>query len=375
MKIHLVRSPELKIETFHNVVNILHQYPGPLEFIAIEDGGIIPGSSQTRTWDNDEDFKRKEIYEPCYSLANEKSIRFPFEEKMRTWEQLFEHCVLYRAKHRISSSDIVVLLTDDNNDKNWFGGVAPNMKDYFIQTSNWEAYFGDVDVRFPIAYEVIVWVMRYYMFANNEAVYKGVHHTPIGCIMDFCQNKSQIILKMRTADVCPDCMNVLRDRDISPYISKQFFTILDGIRASLTFRGRTVLLFEPSKLEISGLMKKIKFTDIGNLELRLNPKEKTLYLLYLDHPEGIMLNNIQDFRKEVEDYYYRFAVGDNDEAKKRAIDLLLNPQEGDRDTVISRINARIRNTVGEDLAEFYIIKGERGGAKKIKLDRELVIMR
>ena len=372
MKIHLVRSPELKKETFHNVVNVLNQYPGPLEFIAIEDGGIIPSSSQTRTWDNDEDFKRKELHnEVKFSLA--EPILFPFNENMRTWEQLFEHCELYRTKHRVSRNDLVVLLTDDNNDKNWFGSVAPNMKDYFIQTSNWEAYFGDVDVRFPIAYEVIVWVMRYYMFTNNQAVYDGVHHTPFGCIMDFCQNKSQISLKMRTADVCPDCMKVLRDRDISPFILKQFFTILEGIRAGMIFRGRTILLFEPSKLEISGLMKKIKFTDIGNLELRLNPKEKTLYLLYLDHPEGIMLNNIQDFRKEVEDYYFRFAVGDNDEAKKRAIDLLLNPQEGDRDTVISRINSRIRNTVGEDLAEFYIIKGERGGAKKIKLDRELVI--
>jgi hypothetical protein len=120
-------------------------------------------------------------------------------------------------------------------------------------------------------------------------------------------------------------------------------------------------------------MRKIKFTDIGNLELRLNPKEKALYLLYLNHPEGIMLNNIQDFRKEVEDYYFRFAVGDNVEAKNRAIDLLLNPMEGDRDTVISRINSIIRNTVGDELAEFYSIKGERGGAKKIKLDRELVI--
>lgn len=374
MKIHLVRSPELKIETFQNVVNVLYQYPGPLEFIAIEDGGIIPSSTQTRTWDNEKDFKMKELHnEVKFSLA--EPILFPFNENMRTWEQLFEHCELYRAKNRVSPHDLVVLLTDDNNDKNWFGGVAPNMKDYFIQTSNWEAYFGDVDIRFPIAYEVIVWVMRYYKFANNQAVYDGVHHTPFGCIMDFCQNKSQISLKMRTADVCPDCMKVLRDRDISPFILKQFFTILEGIRAGMIFRGRTILLFEPSKLEISGLMKKIKFTDIGNLELRLNPKQKTLYLLYLAHPEGIMLNNIQDFRKEVEDYYFRFAVGDNVEAKIRAIDLLLNPMEGDRDIVISRINSIIRNTVGDELAEFYIIKGERGGAKKIKLDRELVIMR
>ena len=373
MKIHLVRSPELKIETFQNVVNVLYQYPGPLEFIAIEDGGIIPSSYHNRIWEDETDFKTKQLPPQDNVEQSNRFFAFPEKENMRTWEQLFEHCDLYRKKHRVSTNEIVVLLTDDNNNWNWFGGVAPNMKDYFIQTSNWEAYFGDVDVRFPIAYEVIVWVMRYFMFANRNDMRESVHHNPIGCVMDFCQDKSQIILKMRTADVCPDCMNVLRDRDISPYISKQFFAILEGIRAGMTFRNRTVLLFEPSKLEISGLMKKIKFTDIGNLELRLNPKQKTLYLLYLAHPEGIMLNNIQDYRKEVEDYYFRFAVGDNVEAKIRAIDLLLNPMEGDRDIVISRINSIIRNTVGDELAEFYIIKGERGGAKKIKLDRELVV--
>jgi hypothetical protein len=129
MKIHLVRSPELETDTFTNVVNVLNQYPGPLEFIAIEDGGIIPSSSQTRTWDNDEDFKRKELHnEVKFSLA--EPILFPFNENMRTWEQLFEHCELYRTKHRVSRNDLVVLLTDDNNDKKgtpavFYRGVRP----------------------------------------------------------------------------------------------------------------------------------------------------------------------------------------------------------------------------------------------------------
>lgn len=377
MKIHLVRSPELKTETFINVVNVLHQYPGPIKFIAIEEGGIIPSTAQTQTWDNEEDFKTKKIPPRANYSEAVHFFEFPKEERMRTWEQLFEHCVLYRAKHRISSSEIVVLLTDDNNDRNWFGSVAPNMKDYFIQTSNWEAYFGDVDVRFPIAYEVIVWVMRYYMFANNQAVYDGVHHTPFGCIMDFCQNKSQISLKMRTADVCPDCMKILRYRDISPFILKQFFAILEGIRSGMTFKGRAVLLYEPSKLIVKRKAKMIIFKEMGDLQLSFAPKEIALYCLFLETntAEGIQLNELKNYKKELFDYYGDISNLQDNHQIKQAIELLIGESPNDRDMTISRINSKIKNAVGDELAEFYIIKGERGGAKKIKLDRELVIMR
>ena len=375
MKIHLVRSPELKKETFHNVVNILHQYPGPLKFLAIEDGGIVPSSIQTRTWDNDEDFTTKKIPPSANYAEHNQIFRFPEEEKMRTWEQLFEHCVLYRTKHRVSTNDIVVLLTDDNNNWNWFGGVAPNMKDYFIQTSNWEAYFGDVDVRYPIAYEVMVWVMRYYMFENINDMREAVHHTPIGCVMDFCKDKSQIILKMRTADVCPDCMKVLKDRDISPFILKQFFAILEGIRSGMTFKSRAVLLYEPSKLIVKRKAKMIIFKEMGDLQLSFTPKEIALYCLFLETntAEGIHLNELKNYKTNLINLYKDINASTDKNQAIQAIELLIGESPNDRDMTISRINSKIKNAVGEELAEFYIIKGERGGAKKIKLDREKVI--
>jgi hypothetical protein len=375
MKIHLLRSPELDEITYSNVLQLLQQYRGPLQFISSENEvGFSNCESEEKTWLEKEEFEKKRII--SYSKLNsisEFKISFPFKEKVKTWKQLFKDCDSYREIYKIPANEIVVLLTDIGNDKNWFGAPSPSMKNYFIQTSNWEHYFGNgIDTRFPIAYEVIIWVMRFYMFPDNDSIFRNIHKNPIGCIMDFCQDKSQIILKMRTADVCEKCMTHFTARDIPVLYTQQFFDILDGIRKSMTFRGRAVLLHKPSPLEIRSRLQKIFFSDLGGLELRLNPKEKALYLLFLNHPEGIFLHELQDHRKELTEVYSCFCTQTDNNLINQAIDNLVNPMENDKDIVLSRINKKIKEAVGESLMDFYTIKGEHGGAKKIKLDRELV---
>ena len=380
MNIHLLRSPELKEETYRNVLHLLQQFQGPMRFIACEeDYTEFDDVTEERIWHHKEDFEKSRAMENLskksateYSIKIPK-ITFPFIEKKKTWEQLFAECDNYRMSKTLPDDDIVVLLTDIGNELNWFGGVAPSMKDYFIQTSNWEHYFGNtIDIRFPIAYEVIIWVMRYYMFENRDEIKEGVHEKPIGCIMDFCGDKSQIILKMRTADVCESCMDKFIARDISPLYSRQFFDILDGIRNSMTFRGRAVLLQQPSRLEIRGNSKKIFFTDLGGLELCLNPKEKAIYFLFLKYEEGISIPHLCDYRKDIEELYYQFSNLPEREMIDKAIDVLINPLENDINVVLSRINKKIKTAVGDSLYDFYCIQGERGEKKYIKLDRELI---
>jgi hypothetical protein len=211
------------------------------------------------------------------------------------------------------------------------------------------------------------------MFKDRIALSEGVHRVPIGCIMDFCKDKSQIILKMRTADVCESCMNKFIERDIPTLYSRQFFNILDGIRNSMTFRGRAVLLQQPSRIEIRGHTKKIFFTDLGGLELALNPKEKAIYFLFLNFEEGIRISHLSDYRNDLEQLYRQFSNLSEKELIDRAIDVLINPLENDINVVLSRINRKIKNAVGDSLYDFYCIKGERGEKKRIKLDREMVV--
>ena len=267
----------------------------------------------------------------------------------------------YRTSKALPDDSILILLTDIGNELNWFGGVFLSMKNNFIQTSNWEHYFGNtIDIRFPIAYEVIIWVIRFFMFENRDKIKEGRHEKPIGCIMDYCKDKSQIILKMRTADVCESCMDKFVARDISPLYSRQFFDILDGIRNSMTFRGRAVLLQQPNRLEIRGNSKKIFFSDLGGLELSLNPKEKAIYFLYLKHEEGISIPHLCDYRKDIEELYYQFSNLPKREMIDKAIDVLINPLENDINVVLSRINKKIKTAVGDSFYDFYCIQGERG---------------
>jgi hypothetical protein len=376
MNIHLLRSPELKEETYRNVLHLLQQFRGPMHFLECEEEVLLDNPyDEVRVWDNTKDFEKLhhiQFSRPMKEVS-ELTIAFPYNEKVKTWKQLFSECKKYRSIKKISENDIVVLLTDYGNKPNWFGGISPSMKNYFIQTSNWEHFFGtSIDIRFPIAYEVIIWLMRFYMFPTNEEIMDNIHKNPIGCIMDFCQDKSQIILKMRTADVCDSCMNKFIERDVPKLYTRQFFDMLDGIRETMTFRGRSKLLQQPSRMKIKGYTKKIFFTDLGGLELRLNPKEKALYLLFLNHSEGINLNELQDYKEELKKLYTRFCNQSNPEVIHNAIKFLVNPFENDINVILSRINRKIKEAVGESLLDLYSIKGERGEKKFIKLDRELV---
>jgi hypothetical protein len=128
----------------------------------------------------------------------------------------------------------------------------------------------------------------------------------------------------------------------------------------------------PSQIQVEGFMKKIYLTDFGNLEVRLNPKERSLYLLYLNHPEGISLPELYDHRDELLTIYQRLSGRESNEDMQRTIQSLVNPIESDINVNLSRIRKKFKDAVGEELLHFYDITGEHGAEKSIKLERELV---
>jgi hypothetical protein len=90
--------------------------------------------------------------------------------------------------------------------------------------------------------------------------------------------KSQIILKMRTADVCHTCMRKIIERDISQPIPWIFLDVLDGIRLSKwLLESFSCTLNQPSRMEIRGTYEKIflrfRWTWIA-------ATKKALYLLF-----------------------------------------------------------------------------------------------
>ena len=377
MKVHLIRASGYPLEDFNNVLNLLRKHRGSIEFVPSEPI-VLPDSERFKTYDTEWEFEKKE-QPPLAKLSidNNKlanyNISFPHKEKVHTWRQLFGICKDFRKNKNIAKEDHVMLLTNESNEHNWFGSYDESLKNYFIQTNNWSYYFGnDLDSRFPIAYEVAAWILRSMMFRSQVETLNALHKEPRGCMMDFCVKKPQIILKMRTGDLCQDCMNILTNRDVNRVQARELFTIMDGIRGNLLFRQRSILLMENSRLEVRGLSKRVYLTDLGDLEINLNPKERALFLLYLNHPEGIMRSHLVDHKVELRTYYAIFSQQPDNRSIDEAIDRLTDVIDGNMDVIMSRIRRKFKQAVGEQQFEDYSIMASQEGTHKIRLNRELV---
>ena len=383
-KVHLVRSDEFKEEDLSQVVNLLKQFNGPIEYISAETN-YLQFTPPGLLWRSKLEFEKKTTpkfssdrnqISPNYSMFEstpKQSIVFPVEVPTLSWDTFFAACIDYRRKHQIPEKDIVILLTDFSNDKNWFAGIDSTMKNYFIQSSNWHHYFGNsIDSRFPIAYEIVIWLLRSQMFQNRQEIMDGVHKGSSGCMMDFCENKKEIVLKMRTADICNDCLRVIQLREVDRPFARQVLDTMDGIRQHMMFRERSEFLNSPSKMEIRGFMKRIFLKDLGDLEMQLNPKEKTIYLFFLKHPEGVRIVDLIDHKTEISYFYEIFTNSYDTSQIEQAINLLLDPTEGNINQVFSRIRAKFKSAVGTRLSNLYTIEGNPGEPFKINLNRELV---
>jgi hypothetical protein len=71
--------------------------------------------------------------------------------------------------------------------------------------------------------------------------------------------------------------------------------------------------------------------------------------------------------------YGNFCKQSHPHLLNKTIEVLINPLENDVNVILSRINRKIKEAVGEPLLHYYSIKGERGEKKSIKLNRELLI--
>jgi len=373
MNIHLLRSDDCSLELYRDVLHLLQQVKGPMVFIESE-AEEFDSEGELHVWETPEDFTQKTI--PRMSMDIEHSFTqylFPREEKRYSWKKLFSLCENYRKKQNINKEDHIVLLTSHANEHNWFGSMHEIDNNYFIQTSHWGFYFGsDIDRRFPVAYEVAAWILRRYMFATIPDLKKGLHNEPKGCLMDFCENKSDIIFKMRTGDVCKDCLEQINKMDLSRSFVSQVFQVIENIRKYMTWKERAFFLKQPTKLTITGRTKRFFLEDAGALEIRLNPMEKSLYLLFLNHREGIYISHLPDYKEELLGYYEQVNNQDSREDMKYTIERTLNPLEGHVSTNLSRIRRKFKDALGDEVAELYAISGNRGEKFSIKLDREFV---
>lgn len=107
-------------------------------------------------------------------------------------------------------------------------------------------------------------------------------------------------------------------------------------------------------------------------EVHLEPLVKSVYLLFLKHPEGIIFKDLPDYRKELALIYNKVRPWGLSDRALKSIEDVTNPMLNSINEKCARIRRTFVTMLDSSMAEQYYIKGARGKAKKIALPRELV---
>ncbi len=371
MTIHLFRSSDCDPEILTDVCNLLSSFPGPLRFIQNNETCSIQNFSK-----NPEEPKEQQNFPIEDSVVNFCSYNFNerfFERKSISWDIIFQTCQELRRRHDIGKEEFVVLLTSYNNDLNWFSAGNPSGdRDHFVHTEDWDFFVGS-DRRFPIAYQIASGVLKKFVFRSYADLQEYWHEDPRGCMLDFCRDKTQVTLKVRTGDICPDCLHLFEEREAPSPIIEQVFRIFDGIRWQMLFKSRFRISRQLPVLHIEGRNKNLVFPDLARLDVHLNPLEKTVYLFFLNHPEGVLMSHLPDYKKEIRALYESVCPADDPAKIDLRVDELVNPRGNSTSEKISRIKRKLTEALGEEIAPDFIISGANGKPKKIALDRSLLV--
>jgi hypothetical protein len=117
----------------------------------------------------------------------------------------------------------------------------------------------------------------------------------------------------------------------------------------------------------------ILLSDYNDMEIKMEPLVKAVFLLFLKHPEGIIFKHLPDYKQELIDIYNELRPQGLTMRSMQSIEDVTDPFQNSINEKCARIRAAFVDKFDSYLAKNYIITGERGEAKKISLPRDLVV--
>lgn len=127
-----------------------------------------------------------------------------------------------------------------------------------------------------------------------------------------------------------------------------------------------------SRLRITDNLR-ILLPDYGNREVQMGPLFKAVYFLFLNHPEGIILQQLENYHHELVNYYMQ--TSHKNELTGRMLETIKTleyPGNNNINSILSKIKAYFRATIDEHLAKHYYIVGKPSEPYKIALDNIVI---
>lgn len=110
-----------------------------------------------------------------------------------------------------------------------------------------------------------------------------------------------------------------------------------------------------------------------NREIKMSPLVKSVYFLFLRHPEGIAFKMLPDYRSELYDIYVRLTGRSSVEGIEQSIADLTNPIKNSINEKCARIREAFVREFDDRLAQYYYVTGSRGMPKGVQLPQNMVV--
>jgi len=277
MNIHIISTPNVNHDDLNSILDTLTQVEGDMKFSLV-------GNFLTQQYPR---FAPK-----FYAASDETKLEF---------EDFFEYCLEYRQYINNKGEDIVVFVTNVANRLRHFSAVDGN--NIFVYTGFWDDIVG-LKRLYAVAYNILVNVFQSFLeISCFDKRVELIHENNIGCINDYCEEREQVILKLRSGYICDKCIEEA-NKKIANDILLQLYLLVQKIRENFMNYDKVAALFEPEVLTIHTDGK----ITIGNKTLDLTVFQKTYYIFFLSNIEGIEFSKIGNYLNEINNIYHSLRL-------------------------------------------------------------------
>ena len=161
--------------------------------------------------------------------------------------------------------------------------------------------------------------------------------------------------------------------------ARELFDLLQKVQEKLQEKGYTVSIdkaddsipIEPQTLHI-GKDYRIFIDCLGHKEIPLRPLLRTVFILFLRHPEGIRIKEKEACREELMDIYAHIYPTLDEDIRRERIDRLIAPGGNTFSENLSHLNKALDAILGQS-AFPYQVYGTNGHPRRILLDPVYVV--
>jgi len=117
---------------------------------------------------------------------------------------------------------------------------------------------------------------------------------------------------------------------------------------------------------------RIYLDDYGNMEIKMTPLPKTIFLFFLKHPEGMMLHDLVDHKQELLSIYRQISNSSEPKEIEKRINELVDMTNNSINEKCSRIKEAFVSQIDDSIAKHYYITGKRNEPKRIMLEASMI---